>query len=57
MRLRSNTFVRDDGAEVYRESTVPQTLAPAALTYGTLYALQKRAARIPPESKPSPLHR
>lgn len=46
-----------DGAEVYSEFTVPQTLAPAAMTYGTLYALEKQAGTIPPGSKPNPLDR
>jgi len=54
---RSRRDVWADGAEVYSEFTVPQTLSPAALAYGTLYALEKLAGRIPPHSKPNPLDR
>ena len=53
-------FWRDvfgDGAEVYSEFTVPQTLAPAAMTYATLYATEKKAGTIPAGSKPRPLER
>jgi hypothetical protein len=54
---RSWRDVFDDGAEVYSEFTVPQTLAPAAAVYATLYALEKQAGTIPPGSKPDPLER
>jgi hypothetical protein len=54
---RSRRDVWDDGAEVYSEFTVPQTLAPAAVTYATLYAIEQRAGTIPPGSKPDPLGR
>ena len=54
---RSWRDVFDDGAEVYSEFTVPQTLAPAAATYATIYALEKKAGTIPPGSKPNPLER
>jgi hypothetical protein len=50
---RSWRDVFDDGAEVYSEFTVPQTLAPAAAVYATLYALEKQAGTIPPGSKPN----
>jgi len=52
---RSWRDVFGDGAEVYSEFTVPQTLAPAAMTYATIYALEKQAGTIPPGSKPNPL--
>jgi len=54
---RSWRDVFDDGAEVYSEFTIPQTLAPAAMTYATLYALEKQAGTIPPGSRPDPLER
>jgi hypothetical protein len=54
---RSRRDVWSDGAEIYSEFTVHQTLAPAAVTYATLYALEKRAGRIPQNSKPNPMER
>ncbi len=54
---RSRRDVWDDGAEIYSEFTVPQTLAPAAVTYAALYAVEKRAGTIPAGSKPDPLSR
>jgi hypothetical protein len=47
--------VWDNMAEVNSEFTIAQTLTPAAVTYASLYALEKRAGRIPPGSKPNPL--
>lgn len=52
---RSWRDVFHDGAEVCSEFTVPQTSAPAAAVYATLYALEKQAGTIPPGSKPNPL--
>lgn len=47
--------VWDNMAEVNSEFTINQTLTPAAVTYAALYALEKKAGRIPPGSKPNPL--
>jgi len=55
--LRAWRDVWGDMAFICSEFTINQTLVPSAATYATLYALEKKAGRIPPGSKPDPLAR